>query len=92
MKGITKNLKLDVQFGGIAKDPFGNEKAGFTVEGKINRSDYGLIWNTATEAGGLMVSDEILISCEVELTNMGERDLKMELESSTDKQALNPNK
>lgn len=88
MKGITKNLKLDVQFGGIANDPWGNEKAGFTVSGKINRSDYGLTWNTATEAGGLMVSDDIQISCEVELTNMGEKDLKMELESPTDKQSL----
>lgn len=87
IKGITKNLKLDVQFGGIANDPWGNEKAGFTVEGKINRSDYGLTWNTATEAGGLMVSDEVTISCEVELTNIAQTDLKMELESATDKKA-----
>jgi len=89
MKGITKNLKLDVQFGGIANDPWGNEKAGFTVAGKINRSDYGLAWNTATETGGVMISNEILISCEVELTNVGQTDLKMELKSdSSEKSAF----
>jgi polyisoprenoid-binding protein YceI len=87
MKGITKNLKLDVQFGGIANDPWGNEKAGFTVAGKINRSDYGLAWNTATETGGVMISDEILISCEVELTNVGQTDLTMELKSADDKKS-----
>jgi polyisoprenoid-binding protein YceI len=87
MKGITKNLKLDVQFGGIANDPWGNEKAGFTVTGKINRSDYGLAWNTATETGGVMISDEILISCEVELTNVGQTDLTMELKSASDKKS-----
>ena len=87
MKGITKNLKLDVQFGGIANDPWGNEKAGFTVAGKINRSDYGLAWNTATETGGVMISDEVTISCEVELTNVGQTDLTMELKSASDKKS-----
>jgi polyisoprenoid-binding protein YceI len=62
MMGITKNIKLNVQFGGIVKDPWGNEKAGFTVTGKINRSDWGLVWNANIEAGGLMVSDEVMIS------------------------------
>ncbi len=83
MKGLTKNVKLDVQFGGIIMDPWGNEKAGFTVTGKINRSYWGLNWNTAIETGGLMVSDEIIISCEVELTNVGQKELIMELEAST---------
>ncbi len=87
MKGITKNLKLDVQFGGIANDPWGNEKAGFTVTGKLNRSDWGLTWNTAMETGGLMVSDEVTISCEVELTNVGQTDLKMELASDANKKS-----
>ena len=73
MTGITKNVKLNVQFGGIIKDPWGNEKAGFTVTGKINRSDWGLTWNTSMEAGGLMVSDEVTISSEVELTNISSK-------------------
>jgi len=77
--GVTRNVKLNVQFGGIVKDPWGNEKAGFAVTGKINRSDWGLVWNASLETGGLMVSDEVTISCEIELINIGQNDLKMEL-------------
>lgn len=82
IKGITKNIKLNVEFGGMLKDPWGNEKAGFTLAGTINRSDWGLVWNTAMEAGGIMVSEEVSISCEVELTNVGHKDLTMELETA----------
>ena len=82
IKGITKNIKLKVEFGGVAKDPWGNEKAGFTVTGKINRSDWGLVWNAAIETGGLMLDDVVKISCEVEFTNAGEKELVMELESA----------
>jgi polyisoprenoid-binding protein YceI len=82
MMGITKNIKLNVQFGGFIKDPWGNEKAGFTVTGKINRSEWGLVWNANIEAGGLMVSDEVDISCEVELINKGQEDMTMKLEQS----------
>jgi polyisoprenoid-binding protein YceI len=67
IKGITKKIKLDVEFGGIMKDPWGNEKAGFTVNGKINRKDWELNWNAALEAGGVLVGDEIKISCDIEL-------------------------
>jgi polyisoprenoid-binding protein YceI len=67
IKGITKQIKLDVEFGGVMKDPWGNEKAGFTINGKINRKDWGLNWNAALEAGGVLVGEEIKISCEVEL-------------------------
>lgn len=67
IKGITKRIKLDVEFGGVVKDPWGNEKAGFTINGKINRKDWGLTWNTALEAGGVVVSEDVSISCEVEL-------------------------
>jgi polyisoprenoid-binding protein YceI len=80
MKGVTKNVKLDVQFGGIIKDPWGNEKAGFAISGRIKRSDWGLIWNATIETGGLMVSDEVIISCEVELINIDQEDMKMKLE------------
>ena|ERR1035437_3140750 len=67
IKGITKKIKLDVEFGGIMKDPWGNEKAGFTINGKINRKDWELNWNAALEAGGVLVGDEIKISCDIEL-------------------------
>lgn len=80
MMGVTKNLKLNARFGGIIKDPWGNEKAGFAVTGKIIRSDWGLIWNAALEAGGFLVSDELYISCEIELVNEGKADMTMKLE------------
>ena len=80
MMGITQNIKLNLQLGGILNDPWGNERAGFTVTGKINRSNWGLTWNSPIESGGLMVSDEISISCEVELTNIGQNNLTMQLE------------
>lgn len=47
IKDISKKIKLAVEFGGIAKDPWGNEKAGFSIHGSINRKDFGLQWNTA---------------------------------------------
>jgi polyisoprenoid-binding protein YceI len=49
------------------KDPWGNQKAGFTVNGKINREDWGLKWNAALETGGVLVSDEVKIICELQL-------------------------
>jgi polyisoprenoid-binding protein YceI len=67
IKGISKKIKLDVEFGGVVKDPWGNEKAAFTLNGKINRKDWGLNWNTALEAGGVLVSEDVRISCEVQL-------------------------
>jgi len=66
IKGVSKEVKLDVEFGGITKDPWGNEKAGFSLNGKINRKDWGLNWNAALETGGVLVSDEVKISAEVQ--------------------------
>jgi polyisoprenoid-binding protein YceI len=79
IKGITKEIKLNVQLGGILKDTWNNEKAGFTVTGKIKRSDWGLVWNTTIEAGGVMLSDEVTISCDIELINTGQKVLSVEL-------------
>jgi len=66
MKGITKEVVLDVEFGGINKDPWGNEKAAFSLNGKINRRDWGLNWNAALETGGVLVSEEVRISGDIE--------------------------
>lgn len=65
--GITKPVVLDVEFGGQAKDPWGGERAGFTVTGKISRKEFGLTYNAVTEAGGVVVGDEIKIIAEVQL-------------------------
>jgi polyisoprenoid-binding protein YceI len=67
IKDVTKAVKLDVDFGGIAKDPWGNTKAGFTISGKINRKDWGLNWNAALETGGVLVSEEVSILAEIQL-------------------------
>ncbi len=66
INGITKPVTLEVEFGGINVDPWGNTKAGFSFEGKIKRSDFGLNWNAALEAGGVMVSDEVKIAGELQ--------------------------
>jgi polyisoprenoid-binding protein YceI len=67
IKGITRPVKLNVEFSGVMKDPWGNEKAGYTIKGKINRKEWGLNWNTALEAGGFLLSDYVSISCDVQL-------------------------
>jgi len=66
INGITKPVNLDVDFGGINVDPWGNTKAGFSFEGKISRKDFGLNWNAALEAGGVMVSDDVKIAGELQ--------------------------
>ncbi len=67
IRDVTKPVKLEVEFGGIAKDPWGNTKAGFTITGKINRKDWGLNWNAALETGGVLVSEEVSILAEIQL-------------------------
>jgi polyisoprenoid-binding protein YceI len=67
IRGTTKPLTLKVEFAGIVVDPYGQTKAGFTVSGKISRKEFGLMWNAVTEAGQIVVSDEIKIYAEVQL-------------------------
>ncbi len=66
--GVTKPVSLDVEFGGTAKDPWGNQKAGFSITGKINRKEWGLNWNSTLETGGVLVSEEVKIMAEVQFT------------------------
>lgn len=67
LHGETKPVTLHVEYGGIGKDPWGNTKAGFTLSGKFNRKDFGLTWNAALEAGGVLVSEEVRIHSDVQL-------------------------
>lgn len=64
--GVSKPVKLNVDFGGINTDPWGQIKAGFSFETKISRKDFGLVWNAALETGGVMVSDEVKIIGELQ--------------------------
>jgi polyisoprenoid-binding protein YceI len=66
IRGVTQPVTLNVEFGGVNKDPWGNTKAGFTLDGKINRKDFGLDWNAALEAGGVLVSEDVKIQAEVQ--------------------------
>ncbi|MBF0236118.1 MAG: polyisoprenoid-binding protein [SAR324 cluster bacterium] len=64
--GVTKSVELKGSYLGANKDPWGNEKTGFEATGKINRKDFGLIWNKALETGGFVVGDEVQIGLEIE--------------------------
>lgn len=71
IKGITKPVTLAVEYNGTAQDPYGNTKAGFELNGKINRKDFGLTWNALTEAGGMVVSDEVKLLGNIQLIKQG---------------------
>ncbi|MGY0018902.1 YceI family protein [Streptomyces sp. cg35] len=63
--GTTKPLSIDLEFNGSAKDPFGNERAGFEGKAEILRSEWGLTWNAALETGGVLVSDKIKLNFDI---------------------------
>ncbi|GGK73970.1 polyisoprenoid-binding protein [Rufibacter glacialis] len=67
IKGVSKPVTVKVEFGGIVVDPYGQTKAGFTVSGKISRKEFGLTWNAVTEAGSVVVSDDIRLHAEIQL-------------------------
>jgi len=67
IKDVTNEVSFDVEFGGINSDPWGNVKAGFSMEQKINRKDWGLTYNAVLETGGVLVGEEVKINIEVEL-------------------------
>ena len=68
IKGVSNPIVLSVEFGGLLTDPWGNVKAGFSLTGKMNRKEWGLNWNTALEAGGVLVGEEVKIICDIELS------------------------
>lgn len=67
MHGATHPVTLKVEFAGIGQDPWGNTKAGFSINGKLNRKDWGLGWNAALEAGGVLVGEEVKIHAEIQM-------------------------
>ena len=67
IKGVTRPVEFDLEFCGVATDPWGNTKAGFEAETEINRKDWGLEWNVALEGGGVLVSEKIKIKLDVQL-------------------------
>jgi len=66
MKDVTKDVELEFENGGSIVDPWGNQKAAFSLEGKINRKDFGLTWNKVLEAGGVAVGEQVKFEIEIE--------------------------
>jgi polyisoprenoid-binding protein YceI len=71
IRGITRPVTVNADFAGIVVDPYGQTKAGFTVTGKISRKEFGLTWSAVTEAGQVVVSDDIRLQSEIQLVKQG---------------------
>lgn len=71
IRGVTKHITIDADYNGTVVDPYGQTKAGFTVTGKISRKEFGLVWNAVTEAGAIVVSDDIRLQAEVQFIKQG---------------------
>lgn len=66
IKDVTKSITLETEYSGLMKDPWGNTKIGLSINGKINRKDFGLTWNAALETGGVLVGEDIKLAAEVQ--------------------------
>ncbi len=66
IRGITKSIRLEVEFGGVIKDPWGGTRAGLTVSGKINRKEFGLVWHMTTDTGGVVLGDDVRLHVALE--------------------------
>lgn len=75
IKGVSKKVILNVDFGGITQDPWGNTRTGFSVTGKINRQDYGISFGAVTETGGLLLGDEVKVSANVQFVKQAVAEL-----------------
>ena len=71
MRGVTREVPVDVTFEGQVKDPWGNQRAAFSAETKVNRKEWGLNWNALLEAGGVVVGDEVKIAVHIEAIRQG---------------------
>lgn len=66
IRDVTQAVRFNAEFGGVAQDPYGQTKAGFSIDGKIKRSDFGLTWSAVTEAGKIVVGDEVKLTAELQ--------------------------
>ena len=73
MHGVSKEITLPVTLGGLAKDPWGNTRAGFETETTLDRKDYGIIWNKALDAGGALLGDDVKIAINLESVKKGDK-------------------
>jgi polyisoprenoid-binding protein YceI len=66
LHGVAREVTLDAEFAGLGKDPWGNQRAGFSAKASLDRRDYGLVWNAALETGGVLVGEKVEITIELE--------------------------
>lgn len=78
IKGITKEIELNTEYNGMSVDPWGNTKHGWEIIGTINRNDFGLIWNASLETGGVLLSDEVKLNLDVQMSETVEQTVEQE--------------
>jgi polyisoprenoid-binding protein YceI len=78
IKGITKEIELNTEYNGMSVDPWGNTKHGWEITAKINRSDFGLTWNAPLETGGVLLSDEVKLNLDIQMSEMVEQTVEQE--------------
>ena len=78
IKGITKEVVLNTEYNGMSVDPWGNTKHGWEITGSINRSDFGLTWNAPLETGGVLVSEEVKLSMDIQMMEVVEEEMVTE--------------
>jgi len=79
IKGVTKPVALNVEYGGSQKDMYGNTKHGFEITGKINRKDFGMTYNAITEAGGLTLGEEVKVIANIQVARLVEKEMAVEM-------------
>lgn len=72
IKGVTKEITLNAEYNGMSVDPWGNTKHGWEIAGSINRNDFGLTWNAPLETGGVLVSEEVKLSMDIQMMEVVE--------------------
>jgi polyisoprenoid-binding protein YceI len=78
IKGITKEIELNTEYNGMSVDPWGNTKHGWEITASINRSDFGLTWNAPLETGGVLLSDEVKLNLDVQMSETVEQTVEQE--------------
>ena len=71
LRGIVKPMALEVGYHGVAKDPWGSERAGFSLEAVINRKEFGMVWNAALDNGGVILGDDVTLTIDLETVRKG---------------------
>jgi polyisoprenoid-binding protein YceI len=78
INGITKEIELNTEYNGMSVDPWGNTKHGWEIIGTINRNDFGLIWNASLETGGVLVSEKVTLTLDIQMSETVEQTVEQE--------------